>query len=161
MLAWIFSNIQNITTVASVLAIAIVGALYFFGWLGGKENDRRKEADDVADTLINRLKEQVSQMATDMAEHTRSRDAEIKDLRTRVDHLTGRNSMLEDLFKGRDPLMQDFYKKAPKLIESVAKNGEDLRKLEQTLAKFVDTLQPVLIHIEEKAGKKKRVKKVK
>ena len=100
-------------------------------------------------------------MATDMEEHTKSRDLEIKDLRTRVDHLTGRNSMLEDLFKGRDPLMQDFYKKAPKMIEAVNKNGEDLRKLEQTLRKFVDTITPVLMHIELAKGKKKAAKKVK
>lgn len=161
MLAWIFSNIQNLTTALSVLAIAGVGVFAFIGWFGKQKDGRQQESDALADTLINRLKEQVAQMQTDIDAHTVTRDAEIKELRTRVDHLTGRNSMLEDLFKGRDPLMQDFYKKAPDLIEGVRKNGEDMRKLEQTLTKFVDALQPVLVHIESRLPKKTKKKGVK
>lgn len=142
----------------------VVGLFVFLGYFKRSTDDRRSEADKLADGLITRLQQTVDQQAKDMTalqeqmnKHTVQRDAEIKDLRGKVDHLTGRNGVLEDLFKGRDPAMQTFLKEAPTLITIARENNglakemaDGLGSLENTLMKFVDTLQPLLIHLELK-----------
>lgn len=151
MQGWILANGL---TVLGLGGYAVFGVMTFTGFFK-KDDSRRKESDTIADTLISRLQAQVTQMQKDMDEHAVMRDTEIKTLRSQVDHLSGRNSVLEDLFKGRDPAMQVFFKDAPKLFDiahennGLAKeNAQAIQNLTGTMAKFVDTLQPLLIHLE-------------
>lgn len=164
MLNFLFNNSQGIVAILEIAGFAVMGILVFTGAFSGKTRERRTEADDLSDKLITRLQQTVDQQAKDldkmredMNEHTKARDAEVKELRDQLKHLQGRNGVLEDLFKGRDPQMQMFLKDAPELMtiaranNSLAKeNSEAITHLTQKLAQFIDTLQPLLIHFELK-----------
>lgn len=151
---WITHNGMSILGIGGYF---IVGLFVFLGLFKKNKDERAKQADNIADTLIARLQERVKQLEEDMAEHTKMRDDQIQKLQSTVDHLTGRNAVLEELFKGRDPAMQTFLKEAPTLITIARENNglakevsQGLTSLENTLMKFVDTLQPLLIHLELK-----------
>ena len=108
----------------------IAGALALAGVFNAKFRERRRESDETATNLINNLRttvevqeKSIAKMQHDMDEHTKQRDIEIKDLRDKVHNLSGRNSVLEDLFKGRDPAMQLFLKDAPNLMTIARQNN--------------------------------------
>lgn len=150
--------LQNGLEVLGLGGYAVVGFLAVFGYFK-KDDGRRKESDDLADTLIERLQQTVNQqtkdlakMQVDMEHHTKDRDEQIRKLSDDLKHMQGRNSILEDLFKGRDPGMQDFLKNAPELLSTTRETSVGLQNLEATLRHFVDTLQPLLIHLEIKKG---------
>lgn len=161
MLNWI---LQNGLTVLGFGGYALVGLLAILGYFKKGSDDRRSEETKLADGLITRLQQTVDQnakdmlkMQADMEKHTKDRDEQIRKLSDDLKHMQGRNSVLEDLFKGRDPAMQAFLKDAPSLIGIARENNglakemaQGLGSLESTLAKFVDTLQPILIHFELK-----------
>lgn len=120
-----------------------------------KARREREQADDAtASRLITNLKtttelqeKEMERMRGEMASHKKERDEEIKGLTEKVNHMGGRNAVLEDLFKGRDPAMQVFLKDAPTLIaltketNELAKGGnKSLDALTATLTRFVEAL---------------------
>lgn len=153
--------LQNGIAILGFGGYAIVGALVVLGFFK-KDDSRRTESDSIADTLINRLQQTVEQqtkdiarMQFDMDRHTKDRDEQIRKLSDELQHMKGRNSVLEDLFKGRDPAMQAFLKDAPALFDVAKENNglaremaQGLGSLEGTLSRFIETLQPILIHLE-------------
>lgn len=144
------SNLFTSIGAVGVLAIVgwgVTGFLVVTGIFGSKYTDRRKESDRLADDLINRLKETVEQQSKDIAELK----TQMSTQRAELDHVKGRNSVLEDLFKGRDPGMQQFLKDAPMLMEiahannALAKeNSEAVSHLTDTLSTFFERLEPML-----------------
>lgn len=155
--------LQNLFSVIGLSGYALVGFFAMMGYF--KKNivdERQNEADKVGDVLINRLKDTVDQqektitkMLSDMKEHTEKRDKEMSLMRDDLHKMKGRNELLEELFKGRDPAMQDFLKNAPMLVQIVKENNglakdssEALTHLTDTIASFVNSLQPILIHLE-------------
>ena len=72
--------------------------------------------------------------------HTLERNKEMQTLREELKHLSGRNSMLEDLFKGRDPQMQTFLKEAPTLIELTKKDHELIEQSSEAVTALVKTM---------------------
>ena len=144
------SNLFTSIGAVGILAIVgwgVTGFLVVTGIFGSKYTDRRKESDRLADDLINRLKETVEQQSKDIAELK----TQMSTQRAELDHVKGRNSVLEDLFKGRDPGMQQFLKDAPMLMEiahannALAKeNSEAVSHLTDTLSTFFERLEPML-----------------
>lgn len=135
----------------AVVGWTIAGFFVVMGIFGSKNSERRRESDVLADGLIQRLKETVEQQSKDIAEL----QTQMVNQQAELNHVKGRNAVLEDLFKGRDPSMQQFLSDAPTLMEIARENnglakemGNGLSKLEGTLARFIDTLQPALIHAE-------------
>lgn len=155
-------NTEILLGAVALSGYVVAGVFAFRGQWDAASKQKREEADKLADGLITRLQQTVEQQSKDletmkgeMDRHTKERNAEVQQLRDDLKHLQGRNSVLEDLFKGRDPAMQSFFKDAPKLFDMAETNhglinetNAEIKNLAQTLAKFVDAIQPVLIHAE-------------
>ena len=125
----------------------IAGVLTFVGLFNKQARERRREDEEVASNLIKNLQntvdiqeKKISKMQEDMAFHTKERDKEVQNLREELKHLSGRNSMLEDLFKGRDPQMQTFLKEAPTLIELTKKDHELIEQSSEAVTALVKTM---------------------
>lgn len=121
-------SIEMILTIGGYLLAGIVA---LFGYMNPMWRQRHTEADEVSDRLVNNLKltveaqeKSMEKMQKEMAEHSRRRDAEIKELNQKVHELQGRNGVLEDLFKGRDPSMKAFFEEAPQILVIAKENNE-------------------------------------
>ena len=135
---------QIIPNIGWVLA----GAFALLGMFNSKQRERRRDDDITAANLINTLKttvdiqeKAIAKMRTDMEEHTRQRDVEIKELRDKVHNLSGRNGVLEDLFKGRDPGMQNFLKEAPMLMDIARENNGLAKETSKALVNLTNTIE--------------------
>lgn len=151
MLDWI---LQNGTTLLAFGGYAMFGIFAAFGYFNRQDTTRTKESDQLADTLIKRLQQTVDQQAkdlarmdTDMKAHTEKRDVEIKKLQGDLSHLTGRNSVLEDLFKGRDPGMQMFLKEAPELIRVAQENNVLGKSTAVSVKIMADAMTTLIEHL--------------
>jgi outer membrane murein-binding lipoprotein Lpp len=157
-------NTDLLLGAVAVSGYVIAGVFALRGQWDTAAKQKRSEADELSDKLIERLQQTVDQQSKDlenmrvaMEKHTSERNKEVQTLRDDLKHLQGRNGVLEDLFRGRDPAMQAFLKDAPTLMEIARENnglaretGQGLQKLEATLSRFVDNLSPLLIHLELK-----------
>ena len=148
------------TTITLILTMGgwiIAGVLGIVGFFDRGKRERRKEDDDVASNLIKNLQvtadvqeKKIIKMQEEMEAHGKERDKEVQALREELKHLSGRNSMLEDLFKGRDPQMQAFLKDVPILMEITKKDHELIEQgsqaltvLVETMTKFLESYKPV------------------
>lgn len=130
----------------------IAGTLGLVGLFDRGKRERRKEDDQVASNLIKNLQttsdlqeKKITKMQEDMAAHSKERDKEVQTLREELKHLTGRNSMLEDLFKGRDPQMQAFLKDAPLLIELAKKDHELIEQSSAAVTTLVEAMSKLIL----------------
>ena len=76
-----------------------------------------------------------------METQSRARDVEMKQMRDSLNHLQGRNAVLEELFKGRDPQMQNFLKDAPQLIQLAKANSEAIEHLTNKISEFLEAMK--------------------
>lgn len=152
MLNWI---LQNGTTLLGFAGYILLGVFAFVGYFKKDTSALVEEADQVRQKLISSLKDTVDQqdrtlkkMQEDMEKHTEKRDLEVKDLRDKLHNLTGRNAVLEDLFKGRDPAMQSFLKDAPTLITIAHENNQLGKSTAESVKRMADALASLMQHIE-------------
>lgn len=151
MISWLFSNVQNLVAVLEMLGFAVLGVLVFMGFFGSKNNDRRAESDTLADGLINRLKQTVEQQTADIASMTTRMDDQQKEIHV----LQGKNEAYLQILTLRDPAATKVFEAAPEIHRIIREtavatkhNGDAMQDLTKTLSRFIDTLQPLLIHLE-------------
>ena len=144
-------SLDVILAILGLGGYVFAGIFAFRGQWDKKTKEKQEEDRKLSDNLIQRLQQTVDQQVKDMDEMKRQMASQ----RDEIKHFQGRNAVLEELFKGRDPAMQNFLKDAPNLMDIARENNglarenmQGLKKLEDTLAKFVNTLQPLLIHLE-------------
>lgn len=137
---------------------AMAGLFAIAGYFNKENKQRESDGDKTASNLINNLKDTVgiqektiAKLQADMDAHTKARDVEIKQLQSDLNHLKGRNGLLEELFKGQDPDMQKFFNEAPELLiltkethELAKNNAEMLAGLTQSMQIFVDKVSNML-----------------
>lgn len=142
-----------ITIILTIGGWIIAGVLAVVGVFNKQSRERRREDEDVASNLIKNLQttvevqeKTIAKMQETMEKHTKERNEEMQKLRDQMTHISGRNSMLEDLFKGRDPQMQAFLKEAPMLVEIIKadhelieENTKMLTALGSAMSKFADS----------------------
>ena len=121
-------------TILTIGGYCIAGGFALISLFGNSKKKLNEEDDQTASRLISNLKSTVDlqektlkKIEEDNRAHTKARDEEIRILRTDLDHLRGRNGLLEELFKGQNPDMQRFFKESPKLIE-ISHSNNDLLK---------------------------------
>lgn len=146
------------STFLSIMAVfgwIIAGGLSTFGILDSQKRSRREDEDKVAQNLITNLKltteeqdKTIKKMQADIAQHTKERDVEMKELAALVNHLQGRNSILEELFKGRNPKLDEFFKEAPSIFEITKENNEMSKSMQQSMKILTETMSDFLIKVE-------------
>lgn len=129
----------------------IAGVLAVVGVFNKQSRERRKEDESVASNLIKNLQttaeiqqKEIEKMKEDASAHSKERDKEVQALREDLKHLGGRNSMLEDLFKGRDPQMQAFLSEVPLLMEITKKDHELIEQGSKSLTVLVEAMTQFL-----------------
>lgn len=152
MIDWI---LQNGLTILALGGYVLAGVFAFGGLMDRQSKSRNKESDDLADTLINRLKQTVEQQTKDIEKMDQNfktqsikRDSEIMKLQTDLSHLQGRNAVLEDLFKGRDPAMQAFLKEAPDMIAGVRENNQLVKGTVTAVKEMAEAVKSLVARID-------------
>ena len=145
---------ENITIILSHLNLAgwvVAGGFGLYGIFNKKQRERRIDDDQTASNLITNLKtsldiqeKTITKMQSDMEMHSKARDVQIKELSEKVHNLTGRNGILEDLFKGRDPAMQNFLKDAPILMTIAHENNGLAKETSGALVNLTQTIQSLV-----------------
>lgn len=162
-------NASTTTTIGAVANLVgifgyLVGGFFVFFYFWNKtDSARRKENDRIAAELIRNLEKKVEQMEADMAAHTLARDEEISELTEKltaqqreIHLLQGQNEAYLKILTLRDPTAQKVFEEAPEVFKIAKENNKistgnslAIEGLTKTIARFIDTLQPVLQHIEE------------
>lgn len=153
----------DINTVLSLLGLGgyIIGGVFALRGQWDKASKAKDaQADELGDKLIQRLQQTVDQYGKDNAALAQKLDQTTKELH----QMQGRNQVLEELFNGSESSIMAFLKQAPKLMQ-IADENNNLAKdtntaiehMAATFAKFIDNLQPILIHIEEGTRAQKEV----
>jgi len=131
---------MTLTVLLTLGGWVIAGVLAFVGILDRATRQRRKEDDNTASNLIQNLKTT-----------TELQEKEIVTLRSKeveqgkeIAHMQGQMKVLSEILQGRDPDMQAH-------MELGKHNAEVLALLAQTMNTFIETLQPIIIHLEQKA----------
>lgn len=131
----------------------IIGGIFaFYSLFDSRSTALRRANDETADQLIKNLQ-------TSLDEEVKKREKveiDTQTLRDEFNHLKGRNSMLEELFKGRNPQMDEVFKQAPEIFaiardnNTVSKaNGAAIAKLTETIENFIKALPPLTPTIRE------------
>lgn len=122
-MADVFTQFQGLGAFFTIGGWVVAGIFVVLGFFGRGEASRRAENDKLADSVISRQKEDNEQKGKQIAALTIDLEQTKKDLH----QLQGRNTLLEELFKGRDPAMQTFLATAPRLIQ-IAEDNNNLAK---------------------------------
>ena len=138
---WI-SNAQNFASVLGFLGYAGFGGMVLLGYFK-KDNNRSQESDEIADTLIGRLKEMIEQQKKDLGEMTVRLDTQQKE----IHQLQGQNEAYLKILALRDPATERVFKEAPEVFQMVRENRETLTHLAETMASFIEAINPILVHL--------------
>lgn len=129
----------------------IAGIFAVIGMFSFTTKSRRVENDQLTTNLINNLtktvetyKEENANLKTQMEKNASERDAQILKLQTDFSHLAGRNSLLEELFKGRDPKQEAAYSEIPKMSATVTATNESVGELADLIKTFINTVTPLI-----------------
>lgn len=133
----------------------IAGMLMILGMFGMQVRQRRDDGEKLTQNLISNYRltvEQQEQKIKDLNEKEVAQGKEIA-------HLQGQVKVLTDILQGRDPEQMAVFRDLPQAIvvakDSNAqshKNGAAIERLTETFEKFINTLQPILMHIEAAQG---------
>lgn len=111
-------------TVAPFLGWFAFGVLAVIGLFNKSRRVQRLEDDQTASNLITNLRttvdvqeKTINQMQVDAAKKDKESREETHALRDQLNQLVGRNTILEELFKGRDPKQDEFFKQAPDVFK--------------------------------------------
>ena len=144
MLSWV---LQNGPVILAFGGYFIAGILVFLGYLGMGSSDRRKESEELADSLINRLQQTVEQLTTDIKKLQTDRDAQQKELHV----LQGQNEAYLKIITLRDPATAKVFEEAPEIFQlardtyDLAKSqANSLKKLTDTMEEFLNRMPPVM-----------------
>lgn len=128
----------------------IIGGLALLGYFR-KDDSRQAQSNQVADGLIDRLQKTVDQNGKDMT----AMSARIDDQQKEIHQLQGSNDAYLKIITLRDPATAKVFEEAPAIYAIVRETNGDVKaaassldELTQTLSRFIDALQPVLIHLE-------------
>lgn len=150
---------QNYLNILGLGGYVIAGILAFLGIFNVQLNSRRKENEALTNELITKLDRKVKDQAEEIElvrqqtkDHAIERDNQIRALQDDIKTLSGKNELLENLFKGRDPIMQTVFKEAPEIFAIARENNiyskannVALTELTQTIKDFIATLRDNLI----------------
>lgn len=121
----------DLQTIINFGGYLIAAGLAVFSLFNSQWKQRQKDVDSTATNLINNLKttvdiqeKTIAKIQKENSEHIVKRDAELKDLSAKLHELSGRNKVLEDLFKGRDPAMKAFFEDAPVILQIAKENNK-------------------------------------
>lgn len=147
MLTWISQHIEAIVAFGELAGFAFMGLFAFTGIFSSKQSERRTESDDLADGLINRLKQTVDQQTIDMQTMSKRIDDQQKEIHT----LQGKNEAYLQIITLRDPEVAKVFAEAPGIhviirdTNKLAKdNLEALKNLTETMEKFINNLPPLM-----------------
>lgn len=144
---------QNLPTIMALAGWGVAGSFVLLGMFGMSARMRRKESDELADGLINRLQQTVDANAKEITVMTTRIDLQQKE----IHQLQGKNQAYLEIISLRDPNTAKVFEMAPEVFATARdtntvakKNNESIEELTRTLAHFIDTLQPILINLELK-----------
>jgi ABC-type transporter Mla subunit MlaD len=145
----------DLGTILSMLGLAgyvIAGVFAFRGQWDKSSKNKDAEADALSDKLIQRLQQTVDQSEKSVA----TLSAKLEQTTKELHQMQGRNQVLESLFNGSENSIMAFLKQAPVLVKMTGESNQlakdtsaSIDHLASTFAKFIDNLQPILIHIEQ------------
>lgn len=122
------------------------GAFAVYGIFDMRARTLRTANEETARNLIANLQATVTQQEKVAAKQ----EKDLGNLRDQLNHMSGRNSVLEDILKGRDPAMAAVFKEAPAIFEIARQNhamskstNEAIVKLTTTLEEFLNRLPPL------------------
>ena len=122
--------------VLAVIGVIVVGAVALWGVIDRKIRDRRKEALDGADDVINILKEKVEVLTTRVNDLEDEQEEHIRQIR----ELKATNETLTRILQGRDEATLAFQRE---VLASVKISGETngmVRNVETQVGKMADAM---------------------
>lgn len=145
-----------IATIATLGGWAAFGVLAIVGLFSNQRRKRNIEDDQTAANLIANLRttvdvqeKTIAQMRTDATVREKESREETHALRDQLNQMIGRNTFLEELFKGRDPLQQKMFEQAPAIFELVKdnhkmsqENGVAIANLTTAITELIKSITP-------------------
>lgn len=129
----------------------VAGIFVLLGMFGVSSKARRDENDSLTQNLITNLtttvetqKVDIASLRSAMTQHTVERQAQITTLTNKITHLEGRNSLLEDLFKGRDPDMQQAVKRSPQMFAMIEETNKLVKDGQLALTSLTKTIEDLV-----------------
>lgn len=127
-----FSTVGGFITIATII---IAGGVAVYAIIDKTLRDRRKEALEAADGLIDTLKETI----TELEERLINVETEHEKLTKAVGELKSNNETLVAILQGRDEGSKQFQQKVLSAVEKAEDTNKIVRSLEASVATMVAT----------------------
>jgi len=129
-----------------IITLIIVGAVAVWGVIDKTMRDRRKEALEAADGLINTLKEQIETLTGRVDDLEEEQELHIKQLT----ELKATNELLTKILQGRDETTLAFQRQMLEAVKIGSETNSIVRNTESQIGKLTEAIGSLVNVLEHK-----------